>query len=210
MKIRINLYGDEFRPRRQWGTLPQMALAWGLCLLVLVVAQLMLQHLQSRQRADNQQQELTLNALRSEGERLLAEQAKRQPDAELSRQNKALARQVKINQQLLTSLAAREMLKSNGFAQLLADLARIGSQGIALQHIQFDEGRIALSGLATSSQDVPAWVNRFAETEALSGKAFSELEISRDSAGQLSFRLSSPQPEATASAAVATQQGNKS
>ena len=73
MKIRINLYGDEFRPRRQWGTLPQMVLAWGLCLLVLVVAQLTLQHLQSRQRADNQQQELTLNALRSEGERLLAE-----------------------------------------------------------------------------------------------------------------------------------------
>ena len=39
MKIRINLYGDEFRPRRQWGTLPQMALAWGLCLLVLLVGQ---------------------------------------------------------------------------------------------------------------------------------------------------------------------------
>jgi hypothetical protein len=82
MKIRINLYGDEFRPRRQWGTLPQMALAWGLCLLVLLVAQLTLQHLQSRQRADNQQQELTLNALRSEGERLLASRPKRQPEAE--------------------------------------------------------------------------------------------------------------------------------
>ena len=209
MKIRINLYGDEFRPRRQWGTLPQMALAWGLCLLVLVTAQLTLQHLQSRQRADNQQQELTLNALRSEGERLLAEQAKRQPDAELSRQNKALARQVKVNQQLLTSLAAREMLKSNGFAQLLADLARIGSQGIALQHIQFDEGRISLSGLARNSQDVPAWVSRFAETEALADKPFAELEIARDGEGGLAFQLRSPEPVAAVSAAVTTQTGKK-
>ena len=147
---------------------------------------------------------------RGQSERLQAEQARRQPDAVLSQQNKVLAHQLLIKQQLLSSLTAREMLKSSGFAVLLADLARIRSPGIALQHIQFDEGRIALSGLATSSQDVPAWVNRFAETEALSGKAFSELEISRDSAGQLSFRLSSPQPEATASAAVATQQGNKS
>ena len=209
MKIRINLYGDEFRPRRQWGTLPQMALAWGLCLLVLVTAQLTLQHLQSRQRVDNQQQELTLNALRSEGERLLAEQAKRQPDTVLTQQNKALARQVKVNQQLLTSLAAREMLKSNGFAQLLADLARIGSQGIALQHIQFDEGRISLAGLARSSQDVPAWVSRFAETEALANKPFAELEISRDGEGGLAFQLRSPEPAAAVSAAVATQAGGK-
>ena len=209
MKIRINLYGDEFRPRRQWGTLPQMALAWGLCLLVLVTAQLTLQHLQSRQRADNQQQELTLNALRSEGERLLAEQAKRQPDTALTQQNKALARQVKVNQQLLTSLAAREMLKSNGFAQLLADLARIGSQGIALQHIQFDVARISLAGLARSSQDVPAWVSRFAETEALANKPFAELEISRDGDGGLAFQLRSPEPVAAVSAAVTTQAGNK-
>ena len=210
MKIRINLYAEEFRPRRQWATLPQMVLVWALCLLLLGAGWLTVHWLLGRQQAANQQQELTLSAVRLEGERLQAEQARRQPDAVLSQQNKVLAHQLLIKQQLLSSLTAREMLKSSGFAVLLADLARIRSPGIALQHIQFDEGRIALSGLATSSQDVPAWVNRFAETEARSGKEFSELEISRDSAGQLSFRLSSPQPEATASAAVATQQGNKS
>jgi Tfp pilus assembly protein PilN len=43
---------------------------------------------------------------------------------------------------------------------------------IALQHIQFDEGRIELSGVARSSQDVPAWVSRFAETVALANKPF--------------------------------------
>ena len=31
----INLYAEEFRPRRQWATLPQMVLAWALCLLLL-------------------------------------------------------------------------------------------------------------------------------------------------------------------------------
>ena len=35
MKIRINLYGDEFRPRRQWATLPQMAGCWLLVLLLI-------------------------------------------------------------------------------------------------------------------------------------------------------------------------------
>ena len=28
MKLRVNLYTDEFRPKRQWLTLPQMALGW--------------------------------------------------------------------------------------------------------------------------------------------------------------------------------------
>ena len=210
MKIRINLYAEEFRPRRQWATLPQMVLVWALCLLLLGASLLTVHWLLGRQQAANQQQELTLSAVRLEGERLQAEQARRQPDAALSQQNKVLAHQLLIKQQLLSSLTAREMLKSSGFAVLLADLARIRSPGIALQHIQLDEGRIALSGFASSSQDVPAWVNRFAETEALSGKAFSELEISRDGAGQLSFQLSSPQPEAAPSAAVATQQGKKS
>ena len=116
---------------------------------------------------------------------------------------------MKVNQQLLASLAAREMLKSNGFAQLLADLARIGSQGIALQHIQFDEGRISLSGLARNSQDVPAWVSRFAETEALADKPFAELEIARDGEGGLAFQLRSPEPVAAVSAAVTTQTGKK-
>ena len=171
MKLRINLYAEEFRPRRQWATLPQMVLAWALCLLLLGASLLTVHWLLGRQQAANQQQELTLSALRLEGERLQAEQARRQPDAALSQQNKVLAHQLLIKQQLLSSLTAREMLKSSGFAVLLADLARIRSPGIALQHIQFDEGRIALSGLATSSQDVPAWVNRFAGTEALSGKA---------------------------------------
>ena len=29
MKHHINLYGAEFRPRRLWASLPQMALVWG-------------------------------------------------------------------------------------------------------------------------------------------------------------------------------------
>ena len=29
MKRQINLYGAEFRPKRQWASLNQMALVWG-------------------------------------------------------------------------------------------------------------------------------------------------------------------------------------
>lgn len=37
MKLRVNLYTDEFRPKRLWLTLPQMLLGW-LGLLVLLLA----------------------------------------------------------------------------------------------------------------------------------------------------------------------------
>lgn len=210
MKLRINLYGDEFRPRKQWATLPQMAGCWLLVLLLIAGSVLGLKQLQAGQQAANQQQELALNALRQEGERLVAELARHKPDTELHRQNAQLQHQVQIKQLLLHSLAARAMLKSSGFAVLLNDLARIRSPGIALQHIQLDEGRVQLAGLAASSQDVPAWVNRFTEAESLTGKEFSELQISRDAQGQLSFRLSSPQPASSATAANTGKGGNKS
>ena len=35
MKHHINLYGAEFRPKRLWASLNQMALVWGGCLLLL-------------------------------------------------------------------------------------------------------------------------------------------------------------------------------
>jgi Tfp pilus assembly protein PilN len=210
MKIRINLYGEEFRPRRQWATLPQMVAGWVLALLVVAGCSLLIQQLKTSQQTANQQQELALNALRLESERLIAEQARHKPDAELSRQNKQMQHELQIKQQLVNSLTAREMLKSNGFAVLLSDLARIRSRGIALQHIQLEEGRLELSGLASSSQDVPAWVNRFAETESLTGKEFSELQISRDGSGQLSFHLSSPLVASSAPGATTAPGGKKS
>lgn len=36
MKRQINLYGAEFRPRRQWASLNQMALVWGGSVLLLL------------------------------------------------------------------------------------------------------------------------------------------------------------------------------
>ena len=55
MKIRINLYAEEFRPRRQWATLPQMVLVWALCLLLLGASWLTVHWLLGRQQAANQQ-----------------------------------------------------------------------------------------------------------------------------------------------------------
>ena len=37
MKRQINLYGAEFRPKRQWASLNQMALAWGAGLLLILL-----------------------------------------------------------------------------------------------------------------------------------------------------------------------------
>ena len=36
MKRQINLYGAEFRPKRQWASLNQMALVWGFALLLIL------------------------------------------------------------------------------------------------------------------------------------------------------------------------------
>lgn len=211
MKLRINLYSQEFRPRRQWLTLPQLVSAWIGIGLLLLAGYGVLHGLLLHQLKLNQLQSSALQQVQEENAHLIAEQQRRQPDLALQQSNNDMLELVSAKQALLNSLKGRETMKSNGFAALLTDLARIRAKGVALQAIQLDENNLALSGQASHSEDVPAWVSHFSATDSLKGRAFSRLEMSRDNQGVLHFHLNSlplgkdGAPVATASASSAAQ-----
>jgi hypothetical protein len=194
-RVRINLYADEFRPRRQWGTLPHLLLCWGSVLLLVLLSLGTVRYQLLAQQQISRQQTATLAVLQQRRDALIAEQARRQPDAQLQQQGNQLKKELAVKQLLLNSLAAHASLKSSSFADLLADLARIRSADVSLQRIRVNEGALDVIGQVGSSQSVPAWVNQFAATGSLKGKGFSQLEINRDANGQLTFHLSSPGSE---------------
>lgn len=190
MKHHINLYGPEFRPKRQWASLNQMALSWGLCLLLLLAAALFYGWQQRGVSRELSQLQALLAIKRDEASRLDAELARHQADNQLQQQLVLKQEELGAMQGLMRQLGSLSLQKSQGYAGLMADLARLRDARLSLQRIEIREGRINLAGFAERSQDVPAWVNRFKQTPSLAGKQFGELTLSRDKGGQLAFQLS--------------------
>ena len=191
MKLRINLYADEFRPKRLWCSLPQLLLIWVTVLLLILSCALYLQYRLRSQQQATQALELSFTTQQQEVERLNRLLEAHKPDASLAQQVAEHQSELETKQSLLDNLAGRNLLKSQGFALVLEELARIRSPEIALQRIQLQGERISLQGLTSRSQEVPAWLNRFAGTRGLSGRRFDELLMSRDSQGNLQFQLNS-------------------
>lgn len=195
MKRHINLYGAEFRPKRQWASLNQMALVWGAGLLLLLVVAGFYGWQQQGVSRELDQLRAVLDVRRGEAQRLDAELARHQADGQLQQQLASKQEELTARQGLMQQLGSLSLQKSQGYAGLMADLARLRDARLSLQRIEISEGHINLSGYAERSQDVPAWVNRFKQTPSLAGKQFGELTLSRDKEGQLAFQLSGIEQE---------------
>lgn len=190
MKRQINLYGAEFRPKRQWASLNQMALVWCFALLLILLAGVGYSWQQQQVSRALAQRNVELELKRGEAQRLDAELARHQADPRLQQQLTNQQDELTAKQGLMRQLGSLTLQKSQGYASLMADLSRIRNSNLSLQRIEINEGRINLSGFAGRSQDVPAWVNRFKQTPSLVGKEFGELTLSRDKEGRLTFQLS--------------------
>ncbi|WP_421220892.1 PilN domain-containing protein [Aeromonas enteropelogenes] len=190
MKRQINLYGAEFRPKRQWASLNQMALAWGAGLLLILLMAAGYGWQQQQVSRALAQVNTELAHKRSEAQRLDAELARHQADPRLQQRLTGLQEELTAKQGLMRQLGSLSLQKSLGYASVMADLSRIRSSNLSLQRIEINEGRFNLSGFAGRSQDVPAWVNRFKQTPSLAGQEFGELTLSRDKEGRLTFQLS--------------------
>ena len=86
MKHHINLYGAEFRPRRLWASLPQMALVWGGVLVLLLGATLFYGWQQQGLDRELAGVRAQLDVQRGEARRLDAELARHLANADLQRQ----------------------------------------------------------------------------------------------------------------------------
>ncbi|ATY82965.1 MSHA biogenesis protein MshI [Aeromonas veronii] len=190
MKRQINLYGAEFRPKRQWASLNQMALVWGFALLLILLTGVGYSWQQQQVSRALAQRSAELELKRSEAQRLDAELARHQADPRLQQQLVNKQDELTAKQGLMRQLGSLTLQKSQGYASVMADISRIRSSNLSLQRIEINEGRINLSGFAGRSQDVPAWVNRFKQTPSLVGKEFDELTLGRDKEGRLTFQLS--------------------
>ncbi len=191
MKTRVNLYTAEFKPKKELLSFNQMAVVWCFAMLVL----LSLYFYTSDQLQSSRQTLVTLQLeegeKRTELQKLEAKLMAHQASAMLNRELAARKLELEVKRRLLNSLGEKQLLKSQGFAVLMADLAKVNDKEVWLTQVLVTEGNINLSGITTSSDAVPRWVNGFKRVASLAGQGFYQFSVARDENDQLAFELTS-------------------
>lgn len=191
MKRRINLYGAEYRPKRQLASLPHMLMVWGVALVGLLLALFWAQHILTGLRQQQAQQQQALAQQQQQQQHWQTALAQRQADAGLKLQVENSQQELASRQALARALAGRAELRSGGFSLLLTDLARLHEPRIALTHIQVSAQGLALQGDALQGEVVPGWIARFSDAASLRQRHFSALQLQRGQDGLVHFSLGS-------------------
>lgn len=191
-KIRINLYGSEFKPKRIILSLPQMLLIW-LC-TALIVGGVYYVTYQKKVTYFKQSQHLAaqLNELNDNLAQTQSLVAQMSPDPALTERTKSLRVLLDTKKQLMGFLSDRTDLKSHGYAGFMEAMARIKSNGVAIQHFSIHGVKADIEGEASSGRAVPQWVSQFRNYQELSPVVFGGLKLNRDADSEvIHFQLNS-------------------
>lgn len=202
MKHRINLYQNQFQPKLALVTLQSVV---GICsgLLIVLILTWSGIHWSLSQRTDQLMAIEAENRQLEENVQMLESQLVTQEPAEALQQRVMLLRNILAKQDvLLAELASREVIKQQGFAQLLSDLAAQASADLWLKSIAASESTLYLEGQVSQPRALPQWLNRLAHTPTFSGRTFDSATVIREEEA-LNFALQTDRQTDTSE----TQQG---
>lgn len=180
MKHRLNLYTPDLAPKLDLLSLNSVV---GMCsavaiLLTLVWAALAWngQGLSDELRVmQNQQRQLQAEV---DSLKLALENRKPAPvlESKVASKQKVLERQ----ERLLQEFAKREVIKTQGFAPLLTDLASQSKGDLWLSGIEVSETDMLLDGQVNRPEAFPQWLQRLANTRSFTGKTFDTARVYKD------------------------------
>jgi Tfp pilus assembly protein PilN len=190
MKNRVNLYHPEFHPKLRLLSLSIVLGVWMFTLFCGGVLYFLESSKQQNFKSEiakieqnKQQQEMLLEELQNAVDNLKV-------DPKLLKQVEINQRLISLKKRVLNELAGQEGLKSNGFSNLMIDLASHNQTGLWLTHINLNGKNIVMEGAASDSALIPKWLNSLGQTDFFSGQEFADTRLYRDAEQQLNFVIS--------------------
>jgi Ca2+/Na+ antiporter len=184
------------QPQLQVLSLHSALAVWLICALFLFVIYFF-------QYNQNQQLEAEFAELNAQNkqqtqlvENMLAELGKRQNDQKLLDKIEQKLILVRLKRRVVNELSGQENLKSNGFSQLMLDLANNHESGLWLTRISLNERKSIIQGSALESASIPKWVNKLGLSTYFKGQNFASTRLYRDEQQQLFFILASDYSDA--------------
>ena len=158
----INLYQDEFRPRREVITSGQVLIGLGVLLVVLVLISFWQGWRNSQLAVGVEALRQTVAAREARVAELQQQVAQRKPDPRLVETVQKLERRVEIKRQVLAVLSGRSFGNTDGFVPQLTGLARQRIEGLwltGLRALPVMSSRVPLSTPAAGANAScwPCW-----------------------------------------------------
>lgn len=192
MSQQVNLYTEEFWPRREKLQASTVGLLCLLAVFVVVVVAGVLEYRVGSLEAQSASLSRLNEGLQSSVDRLSAEVGVKVPDPEvvasLERVSEALSRR----QRMLGRIEALVQGETEGFSATLTALGRQVPAGLWLTMIELDAltGNVVLAGNSHSGSLVPAYLERLGTEEPFAGRSFGAFRLEREQGSHsIGFRV---------------------
>ncbi len=193
--LRINLYPEYLKPKKELLTLKSMVISW-----VVVAAVILLSYGYVTWQSDGIEDDIAIvkgkgGIMKSELDRYQAQLRKYQPDPSKLAAKERLERTVKSKRDSLKAVGKYDDSQRTGYSGVMQSLAKLGNKDIALTEIRIKDNTLNLKGLAKSPSSVPSWVNQFKHEISLVGRTFDDVSIGRNEEGIVTFELKANEDE---------------
>ncbi|MBD1558980.1 MSHA biogenesis protein MshI [Vibrio sp. S9_S30] len=185
----VNLYPDHLKPKKEFFTLPVVALSW------LIVGAVMLSYY-----GFNEYQILTektkISRL-SEQSKLLKTQlvelqamlGEHKPSPNKLDAVVRIEEEIKSKEASLNAVGQFDNQKQAGYSGIMGALSRLGRNDISLSRITISQNTLNVSGLARTPSAVPSWIKQFRNELDLVGRNFEQFNIGRNDSDIVTFEL---------------------
>ncbi|MFT3928980.1 MAG: hypothetical protein QM709_01680 [Spongiibacteraceae bacterium] len=185
----INLYTEEFHPRREWLSLQRGVQLCGgtLAAGLLITAALAwhnraLNHDASELQAQLQTEQNALNTAQTE-------LAARVPSPELTQQLQRRQAEEAAKTELLAALKTGILSGSAGYAPILTSLGQNTIDGLWLNQIEIVSGDVNLAGNARKPDLIPIYIDKIVSATDFGPRGYESLAVKANENGLLEFAL---------------------
>jgi hypothetical protein len=177
----INLYNAAFAPKRDFSSLSSLAAAWGIAVLVVVVAMLALAVRTSNVKHNLAQESQARATAQAEMTRLASRLAARKSDPALAAKLASLEDGLASRREVMSTLDTGVIGDMQGFSGYLEAFARQSFSGLWLTGLKVASAGqdVVLEGRAVRPELVPGYLKRLNHEEVMQGHSFAELEMRR-------------------------------
>lgn len=187
--LRVNLYPDYLKPKKELLTLKNTVICWGVS-----AAAILMSYGYVTWQSQGLEDEIAIvkskgSIMKSELERYQIKLRKYQPDTNKLAAKARLEREIKAKRDSLKAVGKYDDSQRIGYSNVMRSLAKLGNNEISLSEIYIGHNTLGLQGLAKAPSSVPSWVNQFKNEISLVGRTFDDVKIARNEQGIVTFEL---------------------
>ncbi|HIF9108878.1 TPA: PilN domain-containing protein [Photobacterium damselae] len=195
LPVSIELYREEFRPKKEWLTLTNVVLGWTISAVLLAAIwgwSAWSNKLAQEQLALQQEK---LDAEQAKIEAIKAELALKIPSPAKVTFESELEQKIAKTQATLKAIANHDDSLKVGYSSMLQQLADAANGNIQLLNIHVEGKNLNLSGIARQPSSVPQWLKEFGQYSSLNQRQFESMKLGRNEQKQVTFSLTAKREE---------------